>query len=99
MDQARNVHLGRSCDALIAVGGMYGTLSEIALAMKLGKPVVGLGTWRLRQPEGRRVPIIRAKTPEGAAARAVRAAETARGPRTWLSQRGWSGRARGGRLM
>ena len=85
MDQARNVVLVRSCDAVIAVGGMYGTLSEIALAIKLGKPVVGLGTWRLRQPEGRRVPIIRAKTPEDAVARAIRAARTARGARTWLS--------------
>jgi uncharacterized protein (TIGR00725 family) len=85
MDQARNVILVRSCDALIAVGGMYGTLSEIALALKLGKPVVGLGTWRLRQPEGRGVPIIRAKTPEDAVVRAIRAAKTTRGARTWLS--------------
>src|SRR5207244_2561522 len=36
MDQARNVVLVRSCDAVIAVGGSYGTLSEIALALKLG---------------------------------------------------------------
>jgi len=84
MDQARNVILVRSCDALIAVGGMYGTLSEIALAIKLGKPVVGLDTWRLRQPEGRRVPIIRANTPEQAVARAIRAARTTRGTRTRL---------------
>jgi len=78
MDQARNVVLVRSCDALIAVGGMYGTLSEIALALKLGVPVVGLGTWRLRQPAGRPVPIIRVATPEAAVARALRAARTAR---------------------
>ena len=78
MDQARNVVLVRSCDALIAVGGMYGTLSEIALALKLGVPVVGLGTWRLRQPAGRPVPIIRAATPEAAVARALRAVRTAR---------------------
>src|SRR5258705_6791891 len=78
MDQARNVVLVRSCDAVIAVGGMYGTLSEIALALKLGVPVVGLGTWRLRQPAGRPVPIIRAATPEAAVARALRAARTAR---------------------
>jgi hypothetical protein len=63
---------------LIAVGGMYGTLSEIALALKLGVPVVGLGTWRLRQPAGRPVPIIRAATPEAAVARALRAARTGR---------------------
>ena len=74
MDQARNVILVRSCDALIAVGGMYGTLSEIALALKLGRPVIGLATWRLLQPERRRVPIIRATSPEDAVARALRAA-------------------------
>jgi uncharacterized protein (TIGR00725 family) len=85
MDQARNVILVRSCDALIAVGGMYGTLSEIALALKLGIPVVGLGTWRLRQPEGLRVPIIRVSTPEAAVRRAIRAARSARRGGGWLS--------------
>jgi uncharacterized protein (TIGR00725 family) len=85
MDQARNVILVRSCDAIIAVGGRYGTLSEIALALKLGKPVVGLGTWRLAQPEGRRVPILRANTPDAAAALALRAARReGRGSRRWL---------------
>ena len=87
LDQARNVVLVRSCDALVAVGGMYGTLSEIALALKHGIPVVGLRSWRLRQPEGRRVPLIVAATPEAAVARALRAA--ARGERgrarTWLA--------------
>jgi uncharacterized protein (TIGR00725 family) len=68
LDQARNVVLVRSCDALVAVGGMYGTLSEIALALKLGIPVVGLRTWRLRQPEGRRVPLHVAASPEDAVA-------------------------------
>jgi len=37
MDQARNVILVRSCDALIAVGGLYGTLSENAIALRLGR--------------------------------------------------------------
>jgi hypothetical protein len=74
MDQARNVILVRSCDAVIAVGGMYGTLSEIALALKLGRPVIGLGTWRLLPPERRRVPIIRATSPENAVHRALAAA-------------------------
>jgi uncharacterized protein (TIGR00725 family) len=84
MDQARNVILVRSCDAIVAVGGMYGTLSEIALALKLGVPVVGLGTWRLVQPEGRRVPLLVAATPEAAAARALRAAR-----RRGRARRGW----------
>ena len=86
MDQARNVVLVRSCDAVIAIGGMYGTLSEIALALKLGVPVIGLRTWRLRQPEGRRVPLVVAASPEDAVARAVRAASrNARRARKWLA--------------
>jgi uncharacterized protein (TIGR00725 family) len=85
MDQARNVILVRSSDAVIAIGGRYGTLSEIALALKLGRPVVGLGTWRLAQPEGRRVPLVRARTPEDAVARALRAARrVGGGVRGWL---------------
>ena len=84
MDQARNVILVRSSDAVIAVGGRYGTLSEIALALKLGRPVVGLGTWRLAEPDGRRVPLLTARTPEEAVARALRAARRAGGGR-----RGW----------
>jgi uncharacterized protein (TIGR00725 family) len=86
MDQARNVVLVRSCDAIVAVGGRYGTLSEIALALKLGIPVVGLRTWRLRQPEGRRVPLLTAATPEAAAALALRAAASGhRRARRWLA--------------
>jgi predicted Rossmann-fold nucleotide-binding protein len=37
----------RAADALVAVGGGWGTLSEIALALRDGKPVVGLDTWEL----------------------------------------------------
>lgn len=91
MDQARNVILVRSCDAVIAVGGRYGTLSEIALALKLGRPVVGLGTWRLAQPARRsaprpRVPLRVARTPEKAVAQALRGARRARaGARGWLA--------------
>lgn len=86
MDQARNVILVRSCDAVIAIGGMYGTLSEIALALKLGIPVVGLRTWSLQQPEGRRVPLLVVATPEDAVARALRAAaRSARRARKWLA--------------
>ena len=38
--EARNVIVARSADAVIAVGGEFGTLSEIALALKMGKPVI-----------------------------------------------------------
>jgi uncharacterized protein (TIGR00725 family) len=43
--EARNVLVARAGEAIIAVGGAYGTLSEIALALKAGIPVIGLGTW------------------------------------------------------
>jgi len=45
LSHARNVIVVRSADAVIAVAGEYGTLSEIAIALKLGKPVIGINTW------------------------------------------------------
>jgi uncharacterized protein (TIGR00725 family) len=47
LGEARNALVVRATDALIAVGGEWGTLSEIALAKRAGKRVVGLGTWEL----------------------------------------------------
>jgi len=46
LSHARNVIVVRSADAVIAVAGEYGTLSEIAIALKLGKPVIGINTWQ-----------------------------------------------------
>jgi len=37
----------RAADTVIAVGGAYGTLSEVALALKTGVPVIGIGTWKI----------------------------------------------------
>jgi uncharacterized protein (TIGR00725 family) len=48
LGQGRNLLLVRASDALVAVGGGFGTLSEIALALRTGVPVVGLATWSLR---------------------------------------------------
>ena len=45
MGHARNTIIARAADALIAVGGGFGTLSEIALARKMGKKVVSLSSW------------------------------------------------------
>jgi hypothetical protein len=45
MGELRNGLIVRAADALVAIGGGFGTLSEIALALKLGRPVVGVGTW------------------------------------------------------
>jgi uncharacterized protein (TIGR00725 family) len=47
MGQARNVILIESSDAVIAIGGGYGTLSEISFALKSGIPVLGLMTWNI----------------------------------------------------
>jgi uncharacterized protein (TIGR00725 family) len=67
LGELRNGLVVRASDALVAVGGEFGTLSEIALALKLGKRVVGLGTWELpRAPQA----ILRARD----AAEAVRLA-------------------------
>lgn len=50
MGHARNIVLVRSSDGLIAIGGGYGTLSEIAIALKTGIPVVSLGSWEIGLP-------------------------------------------------
>jgi uncharacterized protein (TIGR00725 family) len=63
MGELRNGLVVRAADALIAVGGEFGTLSEIALAKKLGKRVVGLGTWELPRAAGA---ILRAANPDEA---------------------------------
>lgn len=47
----RNALIARSCDAMIAIGGGYGTLSEIAFALVLGTPVVAVNSWRVVRPE------------------------------------------------
>ncbi|MBM3332159.1 TIGR00725 family protein [candidate division WOR-3 bacterium] len=48
INEARNLAIIRTADALIAVGGSYGTLSEIGFALKAGKKVVGLRTWEIK---------------------------------------------------
>jgi len=47
LGELRNGLVVRSAEAVIAVAGEYGTLSEIALALKAGKRVVGLGSWKI----------------------------------------------------
>jgi uncharacterized protein (TIGR00725 family) len=70
MGEARNVIIVHSADAVIAIAGGYGTLSEIALALRLGIPVVGLGTWQVRAPDGSEPPLTRAVSPPEAVERA-----------------------------
>jgi uncharacterized protein (TIGR00725 family) len=56
LGEARNALVVRAVDAVIAVGGGYGTLSEIALALKAGKRVVGLGSWEIEGVEAAESP-------------------------------------------
>jgi uncharacterized protein (TIGR00725 family) len=62
LGEARNAVVARSADALIAIGGAYGTLSEIAFALKAGKRVVGLGTWVVDGVEPADSPAAAAET-------------------------------------
>jgi hypothetical protein len=61
---ARNVIVVKSAQAVIAIGGSYGTLSEIAHALQSGIPVIGLNTWsfsRNKQPDKSIIPAKDAK--------------------------------------
>jgi len=71
LGEARNMLVVRAARAVIAIGGEFGTLSEIAFALKLGIPVIGLNTWGLTKA-GAPVPAIRvARTPDEAVAWAL----------------------------
>ena len=71
MGEARNLIVALSCDAVIAIGGKFGTLSEIAFALKNGIPVIGLKTWCLDKKHGKNIKIIRAPGPKEAVKLAV----------------------------
>ncbi|MEW5768072.1 MAG: TIGR00725 family protein [bacterium] len=59
---ARNIIVVLSSQALIAISGKYGTLSEIAYALNFEKPVIGLKTWKFEQTGYEVPPIIRVET-------------------------------------
>jgi uncharacterized protein (TIGR00725 family) len=68
---ARNLAVAASGDAVIAVGGEFGTLSEIGLALKAGRPVVLLGSWEIHKNGQPPAGIFEASTPEEAVERAL----------------------------
>jgi uncharacterized protein (TIGR00725 family) len=71
LGEARNALVVRAADAVIAVGGGWGTLSEIALALRAGKRVVGLDTWEVAKG-GRAVEgVVVARSAEEAVALAL----------------------------
>jgi len=72
--RARNLTIALTADALIAVDGGYGTLSEIAFALQHGKPVAGIDTWRIEGDGPEVAPIFRTSSPLEAVAWAIEAA-------------------------
>lgn len=67
LGHARNVLVAQSSDAVIAIGGNFGTLSEIAIALKINHPVYSLKSWDIRG-------VVQCATPEEAVIMAVSAA-------------------------
>lgn len=73
MGEMRNVLIVRAADVVIAIDGEFGTLSEVAFALKTRTPVIGLGTWELVK-QGQSVDAIkRASSPSEAVDLALRA--------------------------
>ena len=68
---ARNISVVKSAQAVIAIGGSYGTLSEIAHARQGGIPVIGLNTWSLSRNNQADNSIIPAQNPTEAVNKAL----------------------------
>ena len=74
MGHARNAIVVKTAQAVIAIDGSYGTLSEIALALQNGIAVIGLGTWALSLRGQADQFIIQARDAEEAVEKAIAAA-------------------------
>jgi uncharacterized protein (TIGR00725 family) len=68
---ARNVAVVKSSQAVIAIDGSYGTLTEIGHALQSGIPVIGLETWEIAMDEKADKSIIIAKNPKEAVDKAM----------------------------
>jgi uncharacterized protein (TIGR00725 family) len=71
LGEARDALVARAGEAVIALGGAYGTLAEVALALKARTPVVGLDTWKLGRPGLATDPIERVACAAEAVSRAL----------------------------
>lgn len=71
MGYTRNAIVAKSGQAVIAIGGRYGTLSEIAYALQNNIPVIGLGTWSLARGGVADKSIIVAQNPVDAVEKAI----------------------------
>lgn len=71
LGEARNIIVIKSAQAVIAIGGSYGTLSEIGHALRSGIPVIGLNTWSLSRNGQVDSSIILAQNPTEAVKKAL----------------------------
>ena len=78
LGEARNLVVATAGEIVIAIDGSFGTLSEIAFALKRNKVVIGFETWEASSPVGEEAKILRASTAEEAVAMALKALEQAR---------------------
>jgi uncharacterized protein (TIGR00725 family) len=74
--EARNVAVVKSAQAVIAIGGSYGTLSEIAYALKSRIPIIGLNTWSLSRSGRQDDSIIRVQSAVEAVDKAISLAKS-----------------------
>lgn len=74
LGELRNGLVVGTADAVIAVGGGWGTLSEMGLAMKAGKPVIVVAGWEIRPPDPALDPVIPVATADEAVTTALAAA-------------------------
>lgn len=71
MGHARNTIVAATGDGVIGVGGSWGTLNELSIACKMGKPVATLGGWDVKDPSGATAGLIVVNTPYEAVAAAL----------------------------
>lgn len=74
MGEMRNVIVVRSVDVVIALAGEFGTLSEIAFALRIGTPVVGIDTWELARRGRSSHAVVRVSDARSAVQEAIRLA-------------------------
>lgn len=85
--EARNLIIIRASSSIIAIGGGYGTLSEIAFALRLGIPVIGLETWELEKISKESLNIIKVKTAKEAVKKAIEMAQIGGGASFYIRRK------------
>ncbi len=75
LGEMRNMVIVHAADVVVAVGGEFGTLSELAFALRVGKPVVGVGTWELSKKGKVSEAIVVVEDPRAAVKKALELAK------------------------